>query len=458
MASITKRTGANGAISYKITVSDGSGPDGKQRRHFKTWKPEPGMSERQIEKELQRAAIQFEQEIEDGFRLDERQTFKQFTEYFIDLKAAEGLADNSIMNMRRHLRILEPYIGNIKLADLKPGHISTTFKEIASQRTEYFTFSADALALAKEAGAMITDYALQIGTAQYQKVIRDKRKATRRGAESIARVFGKPVDKLFIVSTERKYCDKTIKDIAKFCSQVLDYAEFEMLIKFNPAKRARIAKGREQTTRKKFLTETEALKFLRCADVEDERRKALIYTLMYTGMRVGELCALRWNNVNFQTGQITIDHGITTIPGGGLQYGPTKTRAGRTVYMPQELLKALLDYRRETEELYDRPGDTFNGELYVFYKVSNPSEPTRPATVVETLRLFCKKHKLPIASPHVFRHTVASLLIANGADVSSTASILGHKSISTTIHTYTHAIDEAKIRATNTLAQVLQAK
>ena len=136
MASIKKRIGATGSISYKITVSDGFGPDGKQRRHFRTWKPDPGMSERQIEKELQRAVVQFEQEIEDGFRLDEKQTFKQFAEYFIGLKAAEGAADNTLRNHRSYLRILEPHIGNIKLSDLKPGHISTAFKAISEIKAE----------------------------------------------------------------------------------------------------------------------------------------------------------------------------------------------------------------------------------------------------------------------------------------------------------------------------------
>lgn len=458
MASIKKRIGATGSVSYKITVSDGFGPDGKQKRHFRTWKPDPGMSERQIEKELQRAVVQFEQEIEDGFRLDEKQTFKQFAEYFIDLKAAEGAADNTLRNHRAYLRILEPHIGNIKLSDLKPGHISTAFKAISEIKTEYFIFSADASELAKRAGVRINDYVRKIGAEQYQQVVRNKRKATRRGAETIAKVFGKPLKNLFLSTSEKKYSEITLKHTASFCTQVLDYAEFEMLIKFNPAKRARIAKGRDAPQRKKFLSETEALHFLCCANKEDTRKKALIYILLHTGMRIGELCALRWSKVNFKTGQITIDHGITTISGGGLKYGQTKTRESRVIYMPLALQKVLWEYRQETEGLYNHLGDTFNAETYVFYKVSNPSEPTHPATVEQTIKHFCKRNGLPAVAAHAFRHTVASLLIANGADVSSTASILGHKNINTTIKTYTHAIDEAKIRATNTLAQVLQAK
>ena len=124
---------------------------------------------------MQRAVVQFEQEIEDGFRLDEKQTFKQFAEYFIGLKAAEGAADNTLRNHRSYLRILEPHIGNIKLSDLKPGHISTAFKAISEIKAEYFIFSADVSELAKQDGLRINDYVRKIGAEQYQQVVRNKR-------------------------------------------------------------------------------------------------------------------------------------------------------------------------------------------------------------------------------------------------------------------------------------------
>lgn len=85
MASIRKIEGKNG-VSYKITVTKGRDLNGRQVRHYLTWTPEPKMTPRQIEKAVQKAAFTFEQEIEKGFAVDNRQTFSEYARYVIHLK------------------------------------------------------------------------------------------------------------------------------------------------------------------------------------------------------------------------------------------------------------------------------------------------------------------------------------------------------------------------------------
>ena len=80
MANIRRIDGKRGE-SYKITVSQGRDASGKQIRRFMTWRPEPGMTRRQAEKAVQRAALEFEQQIEQGMRPDSRQTFASYAEY-----------------------------------------------------------------------------------------------------------------------------------------------------------------------------------------------------------------------------------------------------------------------------------------------------------------------------------------------------------------------------------------
>lgn len=89
MATVEKHEGKNG-ISYRITVYAGFDSQGKRIRHRKTWKPEPGMTARQMEKAAQRAAADFEQSIERGYVADNRQTFSEYAQYVIDLKARTG--------------------------------------------------------------------------------------------------------------------------------------------------------------------------------------------------------------------------------------------------------------------------------------------------------------------------------------------------------------------------------
>lgn len=66
MANIKRIDGKNGP-SFKITVTQGRDMNGKQVRHYKTWTPAPGMTERQMQKAVQKAAIEFEQSIELGY-------------------------------------------------------------------------------------------------------------------------------------------------------------------------------------------------------------------------------------------------------------------------------------------------------------------------------------------------------------------------------------------------------
>ena len=77
MANIKKIEGKTGA-AYKITVTTGRDSTGKQIRHFKTWRPDRPMTARQVEKEVQRVAVEFEKEIEQGYQTDNRQTFHDY--------------------------------------------------------------------------------------------------------------------------------------------------------------------------------------------------------------------------------------------------------------------------------------------------------------------------------------------------------------------------------------------
>ena len=91
MATIEKLTGKAGS-SYRISVSGGFDTSGKRIRHRMIYKPAPGMTERQIKKAVERAAADFERSIEQGYALDNRQTFAEYAAYVIDLKSAPGYA------------------------------------------------------------------------------------------------------------------------------------------------------------------------------------------------------------------------------------------------------------------------------------------------------------------------------------------------------------------------------
>lgn len=132
MANIKRLDGKTG-VSFKITVAKGRDMAGKQIRHYKTWTPERPMTERQMEKEVQRVAFEFEREIELGFQADNRQTFAEYAKYVLELKERAG---DKYRTLERYGELMEriiPAIGHIKLVDLRPQHLNAFYKALGEE-------------------------------------------------------------------------------------------------------------------------------------------------------------------------------------------------------------------------------------------------------------------------------------------------------------------------------------
>ena len=132
MAYIEPRKNKKGEItSYRIIVSDGMDLDGKQIRRIMTWTPTPGMSQHQIEKELNAAAVKFEEQIEYGYQLDSQQTLAEYIEYVLDLKERAGIAPRTLDRYRSlRTRILKA-LGHMKLSQIRPQHLNSFYKDLA---------------------------------------------------------------------------------------------------------------------------------------------------------------------------------------------------------------------------------------------------------------------------------------------------------------------------------------
>lgn len=82
----------------------------------------------------------------------------------------------------------------------------------------------------------------------------------------------------------------------------------------------------------------------------------------------------------------------------------------------------------------------------------------RPGVITGWLSEFSTCHNLPHITPHAFRHTVASVLLANGTDIVTVSKQLGHASVNTTESFYSHIIEENKAKASACIADVLLRK
>ena len=119
MAHIEKIEGKRGT-TYRFIVSGGFDTNGKRITHKKTWKPPEGMTARQIEKAVQRAAVDFERSIEQGYVADDRQTFAEYAAYVLDLKERDGTKAKTLDRYKELLLRINQAIRHLKLADIRP--------------------------------------------------------------------------------------------------------------------------------------------------------------------------------------------------------------------------------------------------------------------------------------------------------------------------------------------------
>ena len=459
MASIKKVEGKAGT-SYKIIVTRGTDSTGKQIRHFKTWKPDRPMTARQMEKEVQKVALDFEREIDLGFQADARQTFSQYAAYVIDLKESHGAAKNSIAIYRMFLRKLDPLIGHLKIKDIRPQHLNKVYQELGKPGSrkliDLAVAKVDLRALAEEKG--LTQKAIADKCGLYHETVSNAfcgKNLNLESAKKIAEVFNKPCSDLFdITHREATLSPKTIHRIHSFISVVFTQAEMEMLIQFNPARK--VLPPSSPTHDPNYLQPEQAEEILKALETEPIKWKTMINLLIVSGIRRGELLGLKWGKIDFEHRQIRVDNCVSYLPGVGIYEGPTKTRNTRYITIPAETMILLRKYRAHQAEERLSFGDQWVESDYVFTR--DGGGPMHSTALNSFLRKFSKRHDLPYLNPHCFRHTCASILISEGVDVVTVSKMLGHATPTTTMEFYAHAIEESKRKATECIADAILRK
>ena len=456
MATIEKYTGKDG-LTYRITVYAGFDTQGKRIRHRMSYKPTPGMTPRQIEKAAQKAAMDFERSIEQGFALDNRQTFAEYAAYVMDLKRRTGTKARTLDRYQDMMVRINQAIGHIKLADLRPQHLNSFYKNLAEPGIRMGGGSAKAKIdmvawlkknklsrgkLAEKAGIS----AATVGVAVKGESIKIEK------AQAIAQAMEKKVDEVFKVEKNMEpLADKTILEHHRLISTILAQAEKEMLVPYNAA-----AKATPPRTTKKdpnyFQPETISA-ILEALESEPLKWRLITHLLIVTGCRRGEIMGLKWEKVDFENSRVKIDRALVSSKSKGVFEESTKTSDIRHLALPRETMDLLRQHKREQLRLQLANGDRWLHTGYVF--TQDNGDHMSPDSITGWLKDFSSRHGLPHINPHAFRHTVASVLLANGTDIVTVSKQLGHASITTTESFYSHIIEENKAKAADCIADVL---
>lgn len=179
-------------------------------------------------------------------------------------------------------------------------------------------------------------------------------------------------------------------------------------------------------------------------DNEQHKYSGILISLL-TGMRIGEICALKWIDIDLKKRQLSVNKTLQRIcvknQKSHIEIGKTKTSSGSRIIPIGNLLYDFL--------ISIKPS---NRDTYVLTNTNKPKEPRNYRKIYKTL---LKKLKIKSTTFHALRHTFATRLIENKVDIKTISELLGHASTNITISIYVHSEYNTKRKAIKSLDSLI---
>ncbi len=241
---------------------------------------------------------------------------------------------------------------------------------------------------------------------------------------------------------------KTIHDILSIIRRVFDFAEIkEYTLKCNfqslyiPSPKNKLTVFSEQE--QKLL-----ISYLLNSGLPSDM--GILLTL-FTGLRIGEICALRWNKIDLKNGLLSVEESMQRIQNHS-EETPCKTRvivtnpkslsSIRTIPLPEFILSSLKPLSKEGNE---------------FLLTGSSEKFIEPRTLQYKFRKILSDLNIRELNFHALRHTFATRCVESGFDVKSLSEILGHASVNVTLNRYVHPSDETKLQNMKKLEHLFNA-
>ena len=289
MAQVVKRK--NG---YLIRVSCGYDTTGKQVTQSMTYKPAPNMTEKQIQKDLQKQALIFEEKCKNGLVSNNPNlTFADFVPQYLSIKK-DTLSPHTYEKYERTLnKYVIPKIGHLKLSSIKPIHIQNFIKNLSETPCQKKHTNSE------------------------------------------------------ILYTDKKHSPSTVKRYLTIVQSVLSQAVKLELIPVNPANAEKLNIPKSVKPKVEIFTKQEAIEMLTYLQNEPLQFQVLIQLAIMTGARRGELVALKFSDIDYTANKVTIERSAVKVTGQPIAIKPPKDYEIRSVTISPILTDLIKQLEQE---------------------------------------------------------------------------------------------------------------
>ena len=416
MAQIVKRKNKNGSTSYLFRVSTGYDRNGKQVTTSRTFTPPPTLTGRKLEKEVRRRADEFEQEVHNGLALDADMKLddlidRWFSEY-IDKKCKPKTGVEY-----RYLRTrISAALGHMRVSQIRPSHLMafySSLEEAGARRDSVYLATPALLKELPRGKRQETAKAAGVG-GRTMTCVCNGTPVSRASAEKVARAAGVIFSKAFTEQTKEggKLNGNTVQHYHRMLSSVFTKAVQWGIVEDNPVKRAEPPKG--EAVEVSYLEEADAARLLAALHDAPPQYSAMVQLGLFTGMRRGEICGLRWSDIDFNASTISVNRTVEYIPHEGLIFTAPKTKASnRTFKVGANCMDMLREYqlyqkaeRLRVGSMWARTvqvenGKTVQNDLLFTSWDGTPFDLERLTTWFPH---FLRAHDLPAVHFHSLRH------------------------------------------------------
>ena len=467
--------------------------DGK-REKTKIWTNEEQLKGKALRLKLEKEAIEFEKSVLQNSQGNNYQNMllSDYIKHFRNVKVTAGVKHNTLLYYDNMAQRVNEYYRNVKITDITAANANdflvwlksqtSSIQQTARQRgnlKEFTTlYGVTQKAISDHANISIktveacyagkninSENAKKIYKAIFEIVNNKKHiieinriRANRKPAEPPLPIPNISFNHLFVVNEAAALSEKTIREHYVFLHAVLQLAFKEKIISYNPLDDTE--KPKVNTGEKECFTADEIKSIIAILDCEVSQGKtsckwqAVMYLLIFTGARRGEIMGLSWDSIDFNKGLMTIKQASSYSHERKEVYihTPKTKQSIRTIMLSTRVINVLREYKKEYLQIKSKATKWVDTGLLF---VQPDGRPISPGAIDDWMQSFAQRNGLPHMNPHKFRHSAATnMLRSNQIDLKSASVMLGHSTPSVTANIYAHALKDNNAKACGVLADV----